>query len=64
MKPDPRLNVVENMTVAFDRLCISLQMPGWSLTEEMLAQKIYAVVQEGLWEPDEICDRVLKDLLH
>jgi hypothetical protein len=52
------------MMVAFDRLRVSLEVPGWGLTEEMLAEKIYAVAQEGLWEPDKICDRVLRDLLH
>ena len=64
MKPDPLLNVVENMAVAFDRLRISLEVPGWGLTEDMLAEKVIAAMQEGLCEPDEIYNRVLKDLLH
>jgi hypothetical protein len=64
MEPDHSLDIVENMTVAFDRLCVLLEVPGWGLTEELLAQKIIAAVQQGLREPDEICDRVRNDLLH
>ena len=30
--------------------------------EEMLAEKVIAAMQEGLCEPDEIYNRVLKDL--
>ena len=64
MKPDALMDVAENMAVALDRLCVSLEVPGWGFTEEMLAQKVIAAVQEGLREPDEIYSRVLKTLLH
>jgi len=65
METDPSFDIMlDNMAVAFDRLCISLDVPGWGFTEEMLAHKIIAVVEQGLSEPDEICDRVLRDLLH
>jgi hypothetical protein len=64
MKPDHLPDIIDNMIVAFDRLCVSLEVPGWGLTEDMLAQKIIAVVQQGLCKPDEICDRVRNDLLH
>jgi hypothetical protein len=64
MKPDPSMDVVENMAVAFDRLRVSLEVPGCGITEEMLAEKVIAAMQHGLCEPDEIYTRVLKDLLH
>ena len=40
MKPDPSMDVVENMAVAFERLCILLEVPGWGLTEDVLAEKV------------------------
>ena len=45
-EPDPLLNVVDNMAVAFE-------VPG-CLTEDMLAEKVVAAMQKGLCEPDEI----------
>ena len=64
MKPVPSMDVVQNMAVAFERLCILLEVPRWGLTEDVLAEKVIAAMQEGLCEPDEIYNRVLKDLLH
>jgi hypothetical protein len=56
--------VLENMAIAFERICTSLEVPGWGLTEEMLANKIIAAANQGLRESDEICSQVLKELLH
>jgi hypothetical protein len=56
--------LLENMSVAFDRLSDLLQVPGWGLSEVMLCDKIFAVVSQGSFEPDEICAHVLKELLH
>jgi hypothetical protein len=65
MHPDSVPDILlENMTIAFDRICDSLQVPGWGLTEEMLAKKIVAAASRGLWQTDEICIQVLKELLH
>jgi hypothetical protein len=65
MHPDSAPDVLlENMTTAYDRICASLQVTGWGLTEEMLAKKIIAAASRGLWETDEICSQVLKELLH
>jgi hypothetical protein len=65
MRPDLLPDaVLENMAVAYERLCNSLQVPGWGLTEEMLTDKIIAAANEGLLEPDEIYSQVLKELLH
>lgn len=55
--------VVRAMSIAFDRVCKSLRLPGGSdAASEAVAKQIIELAQRGVRDADALSERVLREM--